>query len=275
MYEKTLRVLIAPVLILTGLRAALKVLAIDPVTGFYEGPPLPGSIFLVLMLLCAAVIAVGIRRAQDPGMKSVHGSRFLEGSAALLGGALLAVSAVRLFAVVKTGFAGGEVNVLPAWLRAIEHLLGLACGALLFWLAATWVSGADRSEKTGVASLLLVLWQALYLVDRFISFRQVSTVSDQLMETLFLLSALLFWLAHARCIADSAPSRKRVLLFALLAVLLGLPLAVGQTAALLVFGSCSGPAVGDIVLIFCCCFYFAAFAFAVLCARDAEAGESD
>ena len=258
MYRNSLRALFVPVLLLMGLRTLLKVLAIDTVTGFYNGAPLPGALFTGIFLLSAALIVWYALREPDTGMSALRGNRSLEIAGAMLGLVLIAVSAVRLYALL-TSPSGEEVNVLPRGLRDLEHLLGIGSGGVLLWLAASSVSGAERSEKNGCAALIIVLWQALFLIDRFISFRQAATVSDQLLETLFLLSALLFWLAHSRCMADCQPSRRRVMLFGMLAILLGIPLAFAQAAALAILGEVSGPGAGDIALISLSCVYFAAF----------------
>jgi hypothetical protein len=133
---------------------------------------------------------------------------------------------------------------------------------VLVWLSLASLSGADRTETSGIAALVPAVWQALYLVNRFISFREVTTVSDHLLETLFWLCAVLFWMAHARCIAGAVPNRRRAVLFALLAAMLGVPLAAGQLVALAVFGTCTGPEVSVCVLILLISVYALCFAHA-------------
>ena len=93
-----------------------------------------------------------------------------------------------------------------------------------------------------MAALIPAIWQTIAMVDRFISFREVSTASDQLIETLYLVCATLFLLANARCLAGMAKSRRRCVIWGLLASHLGLVLAAGQLSATVVLGSdISGP----------------------------------
>jgi hypothetical protein len=264
MYRKSLDAVAVPVILLTVLRIVLKVFFLDRDTGFYEGAPLPKFAFAVLLLLSLAACLLFTMRERDPGMAGLRGNRLLEAAGLLFGVALIGVSVLRLVAILKEPAPANEVNVLPVFLREIEHLLGIVSGVVLLWLAVSTASGAARDEKNGIAALIPVLWQALYLIDRFISFRQVSTVSDQLLETMFWLCGLLLWLAHARCMADCEPSRRRIVLLSSFALLFGVPLGVAQAVALVALGDVSGPGVGDVVLILASCLYFAALLCAAL-----------
>ena len=101
-----------------------------------------------------------------------------------------------------------------------------------------------------MAALIPAIWHTIAMVDRFISFREVSTASDQLIETLYLVCATLFLLANSRCLAGMAKSRRRCVIWGLLASHFGLVLAAGQIAAVVVLGSdISGPPMLQNILI--------------------------
>jgi len=264
MYRNTFRFLITPVLALAVLRASLKLLFIDTTTGFYSGGGVLPVLYTAVAVFTIAGAALLIKRENDPGMSSFRGNGILEITGIALGIVLIGVNGLHLARLLSEPFVLMEVNVMPRPLRLVCYTAGVISGALLAWIAATSLSGVRRNNIAGYASLVISVWHSLYMIDRFITFRQASTVSDQFIETVYMLFATFFWLAHAKCIAGVDMQRKRVVLCAAGAVVLGIPLVAGQFFASVILGAVSGPAFTEILLIAASCVYFAVFAMAAV-----------
>ena len=180
----------------------------------------------------------------------------------MLGIVLAAVNGIHLVKLLSEPFVILEINVMPRPMRLACYIAGVASGGFLAWIAATSLSGVRRNYAAGYASLLISAWHTVYMVARFITFRQASTVSDQFIETAYMLFATFFWLAHAKCIAGVGMQRKRVVFSAAGAVILGVPLVFGQFFASVVLGAVSGPSFTELLLIAASCVYFAVFSIA-------------
>ncbi|MEG1774800.1 MAG: hypothetical protein RR320_08095, partial [Oscillospiraceae bacterium] len=238
LYQKTFRIFTASALSLCVFRAALKILAVDTETGFYLGSELPGTVFMVLLFAAAALLALCVWRTEDRGMTALHGNRLLEGVAAALGLLVLGSSIGPLGEALRLHASpDAAINRLPRWLLLSEHTLGVISGAVLVLLALWCISGAHRSSLQGSLALIPVVWQSLFTVDRFFGFWQVLTNADQLIETMFLVSASMFLLAHAGCLSGLAPQRRRAIAYSLLTALFGFVLVAGQLSAVAVLGS--------------------------------------
>ena len=266
-YRNSFRLALLPLPVLIVLRCVLKILFISPETGFLDGAPLLPWSFRLLLCGFAVVAVFTVLRTADIGISCLRGNRVLEISGVLCAVMIFCVGVLGLLALRNPDTS---VNVLPRWLRVLCHVLALASGAVLVWLSVASLSGANHTETAGIAALVPAVWQALYLVNRFISFREVTTVSDHLLETLFWICALLFWMAHARCIAGTVPNRRRAVLFALLCALFGVPAAIGQLAALSVFGTCTGPEVSVCVLMLLTSIYAVCFALSAAASPAAQ-----
>lgn len=262
MYRNAFRFLITPVLALSVLRASLKLLYIDTVTGFYSGGKLLPIIYTIVSVFTVIGIAVLIKREKDPGMSSFRGNSLLEIAGIALGIVLVAVNGFHLVKLLSEPFVLLEVNVMPRPMRLVCYAAGVVSGGLLAWIASTSLSGVRRNQFAGYASLLISAWHSVYMISRFITFRQSATVSDQFIETVYMLFATFFWLAHAKCIAGVNMNRKTLIISASGAVVLGLPLIIGQFFASVVLGPVSGPAFTELLLIGASCVYFAVFALA-------------
>ena len=267
MYRSSFRSFLLPLPLLILLRAALKLLLIDPATGFYEGAPLLPWAFSAVTVLSVLMIAYASWRESDPGMRVLRGSRTLEIAGFLLGLVILGVGVLLLLSLP------GDTrvyNVLPRWMRAAEYVFAAAAGISLLWIAA--LSGdSSKASRKGCLSLLVCLWQALYLLERFMSFRQVATVSDQLLETLFWTASLVFWTHHARCLAGEGASRRRTVALGLAAPVFGIPCAVGRLAALFFTGGEEEGTLPACILMLAVALYEAIFA--AVCAHSPSEGE--
>lgn len=273
MYRSSFRLFLMPTAFLAAVRIVLKLLFIDTTTGFYSGGSILPTVYTVVTVVSLAAVLFSVKREKDAGMDSLRGNRALEIAGEVFGVITVIVSALSLVKLFSEPFTLIEINVLPRPMRLVCYVLGVISGAVLLWTSMSSVSGARKLKKAGTYSLFICVWHALYLVDRFMTFREVSTVSDQLLETLYLLCSVYFWLGHAKCIAESEPPRKRVILSALSSAILGVPLAAGQLAAVLVFGDVSGPSLSQTVIIAAGCVYFVLFARAAAMSREKDAEE--
>lgn len=237
-------------LIAALLRILLKVLYIDTESGFYlgGGPLVYG--FAAVMLLTVLAVSLSTLKANGADAAVLRGNRPLELAAALLGATIAATSVPKLMQALAIDPAEPVINRLPAWLLVLENIFGLAAGAAFLYLAFCFYSGFQRSGLQGMLALPMVIWQAISMVERYISFRQVNTVSDQFLETMHLVFATLFLLANARCVAGTPKSRRICVLWGLLSAHFGLVLIAGQMGGMTVLGGdISGPPVLQMLII--------------------------
>lgn len=245
-----MKVFFGGTLIAVLLRVLLKVLYIDTESGFYLGGGVLVYSFAAVVLLTVLAVALSTLRNQGADTAMLRGNRPLELAAALLGLAVAATSVPKLMEALAIDPSEPVINRLPAWLLVFENILGLVAGVAFLYLAFCFYSGFKRSGIQGMLALPMVLWQAISMVERYISFRQVNTVSDQFLETMYLVLATLFLLANTRCMAGFPKSRRACVLWGLLAAHFGLVLIVGQVAGMMVLGGAiSGPSVLQIVVI--------------------------
>lgn len=274
-YKKSLRTVAVGGFVLAPLRVFLKTVVMDTQTGFYNA----GYEWLVLLyhaalaLTAAGVIFTAFGKPDDD-LAPLRGNRLLEGAACLYGLTLAAVSLPSLLSALQMRSVA-VMNAFPRGLLILEHGMGLAAGAAMLVLSLCIISGARTPAIFGALSLLPVLWQALDALQRFLSFRQVNTDSDQLLETLYMTAAVLFLLAQARSLANVSPRRRGTVIYALLTVLFGVVLIVGQLSALSVLGpGVSGPTPPRMLMLGATCLYALCLALsAALPPRKASAAE--
>lgn len=242
LYKKSIKIFCAATAAAAVLRALVKILFVDTETGFYIGSRVMPLLLAGIMMIGVAGIAFFALREKDETDGRLRGNRYLEVTSAALGIAIAGVSALRLPEILAIDPEEPVINRLPTWLLKAESILGIASGVLLLYITFCLLSGAQRSGFQGIVALVPVIWHSIHMVDRFISFREVSTVSDQFIETMYLVCATMFLLANARCLAATAKSGKRCVLWGLLTAHFGIVLTVGQICAIAVLGSdISGP----------------------------------
>jgi len=242
LYKKSIKAFCIATAVCAVLRALVKVLFVDTETGFYIGSRLLPMTFGAVMLAGIAAIVFFALREKDESNGVLRGNRYLEVTTAAFGVAVAAVSVPKLLEAMKIDPEEPVINRLPGWLMQIEHILGILSGIAILYITFCLLSGAKRSASQGIVALIPVFWHTIAMVDRFISFREVSTVSDQFLETMYLVCATMFLLANARCLAATAKSAKKCVLWGLLTACFGLVLVAGQASAMVVLGSdISGP----------------------------------
>lgn len=241
MYDgRTLRyfTLFAPFLVFY--RMLLKSLFIHSETGFYEGNPLWYELFAICVAVAVVGIAATAMLTKTPISKVLRGNRVMEVSTFGLGVVLIFTGFVRLVGA-QSGGNFMTVGLSPTWLLLFECIFCMISGICLIFVAFFMWSGARARDAAGMLALVPAVWQTLLLVERFVSFRQVLTVSDQLLETLYLLSASLFFLFYARSLLQIKPGSHSLVASALLTALFGYMLALGQYAGMAVVGDMAGP----------------------------------
>lgn len=261
---KSLRLFAVPTAALAVWRAMMKILLVDTQTGFYLGASWLVFLFNVLLAAAAAGLVWTARR-ESCGEKELRGGRWLELAACAMAAVVLLSSLLAFFEALRMDPNAQVINALPRWLLLTEHTMGLLSGVVMFYAAFSFLSGACRSGAQGMLLLIPALWQSLSLVQRFISFRQVNTASDQLLETLFLVSATLFLLSHSRCVAGMTAKSGSCVARALLTALFGIVLCAGQLAGTAVLGAeISGPSPMRVAVVLATSLYALCFAAALL-----------
>jgi hypothetical protein len=269
LYKKSLRIFLGGTIIAALLRILLKTLYIDTQSGFYLGGSALVYSFGVLLLLTTLAVTVSTLRADSADTVTLRGNRPLEVAAAVLGVTVAATSVPKLMAALAIDPTEPVINRLPAWLLVVENILGMMAGVGFLYLAFCFYSGFKRSGLQGMLALPMVIWQAISMVERYISFRQVNTASDQFIETMYLVFATLFLLANTRCMAGIPKSRKICVIWGLLASHFGLVLIVGQLAGIAVLGSdISGPPVLQILTIAALTLYALVVSCSLICCGD-------
>lgn len=273
-YKRSIQLTFTALAAAVPLRAALKILTVDLENGFYLGMPVAAAVFRAVLLGFSAVIAWTCLRESDPGIGPVRGNRWLELTAALLGLALLGVGASTLFSAQRLSFHFTAVNTMPKWVVLTDGALACLSGLVFLYLSAHLSSGAAQGPNRGSLALVPVVWHTVSMIRRYSEFHQVLTVSDQLMETVFLLLTTLFLLAHTRTLAGVGANRRRCMLWALTAPLYGFSLSLGQLAGRAVLGSeISGPPTLRLLVILALSLY--EMTYAVILARTPVAAENE
>lgn len=218
------------IVLLSVLRIALQLLAIDPATGFYMGHSqevLMQNLLFIVGLLLLILLSGGKRFWQaSKGQEKVMGFLLCAGGIALGAASLweLAELILDLFS-----WGGGLRPTL-----AISRLLALASSGALIYVGAGLLSGGGFARSLSVYTLP-ALWAAIGAVDCFLSSPTIASISDQVLEVLTLCMGAIFWLSHARFAAggelsfSSHRGRASGLLFSLFA----LPFSLGRMASLL------------------------------------------
>lgn len=250
LYKKSVKVFLAGTLSAAVLRILLKILYVDTETGFYMRSNALIYVLAAVMLATAAGVAAFVLLEKNDVDRPLRGNRYLEVASTLFGISVVVTGVPKLLAAFALDPSEPAINRLPTWLLKAENILALVTGAVLLYITFCFLSGANRSGVQGMVALIPVVWHAIAMVDRFISFRQVNTVSDQFIETMYLVCATLFLLANSRCLAGMAKSSRPCVIWGLLTAHFGLVLVAGQASAMMVLGSkITGPTTSQNALI--------------------------
>ncbi|MCI8648995.1 MAG: hypothetical protein HFG20_02655 [Anaerotruncus sp.] len=207
-YDKISRALLGiSIFICGGLRIYLKLTAVDPSTGFYEGGGIIATLFLPLAgVFAAAMFLLGLlQHTYDPSLYCSLPMRLF---------ALLTAVAAVPFAYegVLSHLAALERMQLFHYgpVQLVLHLfiwgVGLLCTTIaplvsvwFFLQTALRARGVYRFPAvSGALALFPLLWQAAYLLRTFMAYTAIRSVSDQMLSVLSMIFCIPFLLANGR-----------------------------------------------------------------------------
>lgn len=210
-----------------ALRVYLKLVVVDPFTGFYEGST---QIVFVFRLLIGGGILALLLLGWRNGSKAtgrIQPSRFTCAASAASGAAAILLSLVSVFDLAGE-FAFWGISDLTALLF---HLVGAVSGGVLLYIGF-----AGSALQLGGGWLLFPLvWQVYFLLRLFMQYTASRSVSDQLLTIVMLLCLVPFLLAHGRLLGGIEPEKgaRQIYLFGLPYALTALTLSAGIVAGAL------------------------------------------
>ncbi len=181
----------------TALRVYLKLTAIDPATGFYEGGG--AAVPALWVLAAAAVVALALlrlRRTPPAVLQPGPCCRVFAALAGLSGGLFAAV--YFLDRLSQMDLSGGLLVGTVGLLLQMITLVIAPAFTLYLLLRVAALGGRQGFETNGWIALAPIIWQLGLLLLTFMSYTAVRSVSDQMFTILSMVLSLLFWLAHAR-----------------------------------------------------------------------------
>ena len=180
-----------------ALRVFLKLTAVDPATGFYEGG---GAARLAFNLLLAvgviALLALRLRRTQPAVLQAGRIPRVLAALTGLSGGIYAAL--YFLDRLSRMDLSGGLlVGTVGLLLQMITLVIAPVCAVYLY-LRIALLGGKQEFEVNGWVALSPILWQLGVLLLTFMSSTAIRSISDQMLTVLAMIFSLPFLLTHAR-----------------------------------------------------------------------------
>lgn len=257
-YTATLRLFVAGLTSASFLRIIMKLIYIDLETGFLIQSPWTITLLLVILatVALAAITASYKYKSLEPTPRSYHPA---VSWLLALSGLLIGAHAALRYLYPST--APMLINI-PTWLSYTELTLAAASCLALLYAAFSLSKAKGHCLQAAFATLVVVLWQSTWAVVRFSAFWQVTTVSDHLLESFFLVLAPLFWMSQAYFLSG-IPKKNiggRVITLGLMLASIAIPLALGQIAALLAYKGLSvGPSPINCLMLIGIGVYAAAF----------------
>ncbi len=233
MERTSLKIYAVWLLAASAARALLKILLIDTVTGFYLG----GEVFVIAFnaFIAVGAVAISICVFKEPTMPNtpVKGNIAMELNLIALGAAVLYGGVEAFLFPMKEQLMGIAVRM-----HDIVYGLYFIGGVAIISMGIFYLSGAKSGAFVGLMGLAAVLWQSLDMIYRFSSFLTVTTASDQLIETMYMVFATLFLLYHTCVICGINLDRGKKLsrMYGYLTSLFGFTLIAGQLAGHLILG---------------------------------------
>ena len=252
------------------LRVYLKLTAVDPSTGFYEGGGIAvPTLNLLLVAGVAALLLLGLIQSRGRAARTLRLCPVCRALAALTGvsGAVFAAvfGAERLRGFELPGGSGANLLLLGLLLQFVAFFIAPLLSALYFlWIGLK--GGEEGFSANGWLALAPLVWQIGLLLVTFMGYTAVRSVSDQMLTVVSMILIAPFLLSHARATADVDRSRglAQLAAYGLPFALVSLTVSVGMLAALPA-GRAVGAALGlpGAVFYLCAGLYAAALSFAV------------
>ena len=239
MYLKNKKIFILSVLLLTLSRLTLKIFNIDMVSGFYSQPLILPFVDTLLNLLALIGLVLFYFKTKDEGITIFECTSKIRHCGMYYGAIIIIATIINFIKLINISHL--SVNSLPKPILFIEYLLGIISGIILL---LDWHKNIDSKFI-----LFVPLYTSIYSIERFISFKQVTTVPDQLLETFYLIFTMMFWMEYVKFNEVEKRSRKNTIFLACGSILFGLPLLISQITCLVVFAKVSGPSVNSLLVI--------------------------
>lgn len=239
MYLKNKRIFILSVVLLTLSRLALKIFNIDMIFGFYSQPPLLPFVDSILNLLALIGLGLFYFKTKDEGITVFECTSKIRYCGIYYGIVIIIATILNFIKLINISHL--SVNSLPKPILFIEYLLGILSGIILL---LDWHKNIDSK-----LILFVPFYTSIYSIERFISFKQVTTVPDQLLETFYLVFTILFWMEYVKFNEVEKRSRKNAIFAACGSILFGLPLLIAQLICIVVFSKVSGPSLNSLMII--------------------------
>lgn len=223
------------------LRVFLKLQRIDLTTGFYTKTDIWVILFSVLLLLTLLAICIAVATKKNAPQTPLPTGKGIAFTSALLtvGGALFTISAgEEILQKIHTIFLQSN------WLQANWLQFLFLCSSLLFVIGmvglTAWYFGPQQTTPRHAFLYLPIIFLVLLLLTRFNSYLTVKSVSDQLLEILLYLCAMLFFVGHGYLLSGNTQKkrfRKVTVSTGYLAGYLAVVLSVSSLVSLLVRGA--------------------------------------
>lgn len=198
------------------LRVALKLIYVDPATGFYEG----GAIFYIIMnvLMTAGIIAALILGRKQKGPGYVSFDPFARIAGVLCG-------ACALWIGISEGMQFSALSISDRACAVLAMLSGL-----ILILAALRMGNRPMNS---MLMLIPLVWQLILALVSYNRFTLILYVSDHRLSVLIMTFSVLFLLANGRILGNADEERGlwQIKAFAPPVFLLALPTACGYFAS--------------------------------------------
>lgn len=257
-----------------GLRIFLKLTAVDPVSGFYEGNRLVVVLFTALLAIGVLLLILqGLRkRACGISVVCTMPLKLL----AMLSGIFAVVGGVKGLYHSIIEFSNFRMSL--SFLTLFMNGIGVASGVLLLHIGIKNRVGQPLAEYNGALLLLPLFWQVPVLLSTFMSYTAIRSVSDQLLTVVMLVLLIPFLLAHGRVLGNIDPRKgvRHLYAFGLPFSLLALTTASGIIAAFVVGKALSiGPDLLGMLSYLLLGLYAAALVFSVKPSQEIDRKEKD
>ncbi len=240
-----------------GMRVYQKLFAISAETGFYNSTELHTPILLIIM-----AAAIYFARKELLNKEQIMTTK----KSSLLGALSLFMSAATAYDTYAFVFSLSEerIPLVPTSPLIYDAfiLTGILSVVALLFLAKGHFKG-EVPNKPYAVIVLVALWQAFRSISVFGYFSQVTTVSDNLLESFFMMAVCLMTMNLAYTLAGYEKRNYNTALYISITAIVGVPLVVGQLASMITGGA------GNIGPTFASCLVIASYsAYGVILMRE-------
>lgn len=238
------------------LRLLQKLFWISPTTGFYNQFGLTNYL-LFFILIAGAGLAFGCIKDRELIIGSHIGCKTLA--------VLAAVTALTIIGDTFYWYFYPNTTMplvaIPNWVNSILLLLGVLSAVAMALLSKQYFNGNPFGGYAAF-SVAIPLWQAVRTIAHFGYFKQITTVSDHLLESCFMMLCCLFFMNHAYIVTGLRKDTRSqpIIAMGLTMSIIGIPLVVGQTGSILLNGGdITGPSFASCFFILAVCLYALVF----------------